>query len=150
MTPVEFSGDLWLQKTRFPGLSCGVVCVILRLVSQLQKLLTNCERVVDQLDMAINSKKSCCLRTGQRHNNPCAPLCTLSGDLISWVDELRYLGVIIIRSRVFKCSLHHAKKLFYRSANAVFGEIGRIVSEEVVLQLITSKCIPVILYGLEA
>ena len=32
MTPVEFRGDLWLQKTtRVLGLSCGVVCVILRL-----------------------------------------------------------------------------------------------------------------------
>jgi len=49
-----------------------------------------------------------------------------------------------------KCSLHHAKKLFYRSASAIFGEIGRIASEEVVIQLIISKCIPVILYGLEA
>ena len=25
VTPVEFRGDLWLQKTRIPGLSCGVV-----------------------------------------------------------------------------------------------------------------------------
>jgi len=31
VTPVEFRGDLWLQKTGVPGLSCGVVCVILRL-----------------------------------------------------------------------------------------------------------------------
>jgi len=31
MTPVEFRGDLWRQKTRLPGLSCDVVCVILRL-----------------------------------------------------------------------------------------------------------------------
>jgi len=31
VTPVEFRGDLWHQKTRLPGLSCGVVCVILRL-----------------------------------------------------------------------------------------------------------------------
>ena len=31
MTPVEFRGDLWHQKTRVPGLSCGVVFVILRL-----------------------------------------------------------------------------------------------------------------------
>jgi len=31
VTPVEFRGDLWLQKTRVHGLSCGVVCVILRL-----------------------------------------------------------------------------------------------------------------------
>ena len=30
MTPVEFRGDLWHQKTRVPGVSCGVVCVILR------------------------------------------------------------------------------------------------------------------------
>ena len=31
VTPVEFRGDLWLQKTRVSVLSCGVVCVILRL-----------------------------------------------------------------------------------------------------------------------
>ena len=29
--PVEFHWDLWHPKTGFPGLSCGVVCVILRL-----------------------------------------------------------------------------------------------------------------------
>jgi len=45
---------------------------------------------------------------------------------------------------------YSAKKLFYRSANAIFGEIGRTASEEVVLQLIISECISVILYGLEA
>ena len=39
MTPVEFCGDLWLKKTRVPGLSCGVVCVILRL-AVLVELLT--------------------------------------------------------------------------------------------------------------
>ena len=88
------------------------------------------EYLISSIWPLIVRKKSCCLRIGQRHNNPCAPLCTLSGDLISWVDELRYLGVIIMRSRAFKCSLHHAKKLFYRSANAIFGEIGRIASED--------------------
>jgi len=29
--PVEFRRDLWRQKTRVSALSCGVVCVILRL-----------------------------------------------------------------------------------------------------------------------
>ena len=29
--PVEFRGDLWCPKTRVPGLSCGVICGILRL-----------------------------------------------------------------------------------------------------------------------
>ena len=31
VTPVEFRGDLWRQKTTVPGLSCGVIYVILRL-----------------------------------------------------------------------------------------------------------------------
>jgi len=33
---------------------------------QLQKLLTNFKRVLDQLDMAISSKKSCCLKEEPR------------------------------------------------------------------------------------
>jgi len=31
VTPVEFRGDLWRQKTRVFGVLCDVVCVILRL-----------------------------------------------------------------------------------------------------------------------
>jgi len=31
MIPVEFRGDLWRQKITLPGLSCGVVLMILRL-----------------------------------------------------------------------------------------------------------------------
>jgi len=31
-----------------------------------------------------------------------------------------------------------------------FGKIGHTASEEVILELIKSKCIPVLLYGLEA
>ena len=38
----------------------------------------------------------------------------------------------------------------YRAANVVFSKIGRIASEKVTIQLITSKCLPVLLYGFEA
>ena len=34
--------------------------------------------------------------------------------------------------------------------NAIFGKIGRNASEEVVLQVVSSKCIPILMYGLEA
>jgi len=41
VTPVEFQGDVWHQKTRFPGLSCDVVYVILGLaVLAVVKLLS--------------------------------------------------------------------------------------------------------------
>jgi len=52
-------------------------------------------------------------------------------------------------SRYFKCSLDHAKRSFYRSANAIFGKVGRIASEEVILQLLHSKCVPILLYSRE-
>jgi len=36
VTPLEFRGDLWRQKTRVPGLSCGIICVILCLAVLIQ------------------------------------------------------------------------------------------------------------------
>jgi len=51
---------------------------------------------------------------------------------LSWVAELRYLGVFLVKSRSLKCSLDAAKRGFYRAANSIFGKVGRIASEEVV------------------
>jgi len=59
------------------------------------------------------------------------------------------IWVFIVSSRVFKCSLHYAKCGFYRAANVIFGKVGRISSEEVVLQLVKSKCLQFLLYCLE-
>jgi len=43
-----------------------------------------------------------------------------------------------------------AKRSFFKAANAVFGKIGGRASEEVIIQIIRTKCMPVLLYGLEA
>jgi len=48
-----------------------------------------------------------------------------------------------------RCSLEYAKRSFYRAANRIFGKIGRIASEEVTIQLLKSKCLPLLLYALE-
>jgi len=50
----------------------------------------------------------------------------------------------------FKCSLDAAKRSFYRSFDAIFGKVGRIASNEVIIQLIKTKCFPVLYYGLDA
>jgi len=45
--------------------------------------------------------------------------------------------------------LHRSRqKVFFRSANSIFGKIGRTASEEVT-ELLRTKCIPVLIYGLE-
>jgi len=46
--------------------------------------------------------------------------------------------------------LRLCKMLLLSSCQQHLGKIGRVASEEVVLQLIKSKCVPVLLYGLEA
>ena len=49
VTPVEFRGDLWHQKTRVPGVSCGVVCVILRFAVLVEhRLVTDRHRQTDR------------------------------------------------------------------------------------------------------
>jgi len=100
--------------------------------------------------MVINTRKSGCWRIGPRNNASCLPVSLSDGTVISCVDEMRYLGIFIVHSRTFKCPLKHAKKSFYRAANTVFAKMGRVASEEVTLQLITIKCLPVLLYGREA
>ena len=66
------------------------------------------------------------------------------------MTEVRYLRIYIVSSRIFKCSyLHYAKCGFYREANANFGKVGHVASEETILQLIKSKCLPILLYCLE-
>ena len=59
MTPVEFRGDLWLQKTRVPGLSCGVVRVILRLAILSELRLVTDRRTDRHRAMASTADASC-------------------------------------------------------------------------------------------
>ena len=70
--------------------------------------------------------------------------------LLQWSDELRYLGVHVVRSSRFEIFIDRPRRSFYRAANSVFGKVGRVASEEVTIQLFNSKRLPVLLYGLEA
>ena len=119
-------------------------------ICSLENLLLACETKLYELDLAINVKKSVCVRIGPRCRSPCVPLVMSDGSELSWVESIRYLGVFIVRPCYFSCSFDNAKKSFYRSFNAIFGKIGRIASEDVVMHLIKSKCIPILLYATEA
>ena len=50
VAPVEFHGDLWHQITRVPGVSCGVVCVILRFAVLVEHRLVTERRTDRQTD----------------------------------------------------------------------------------------------------
>jgi len=141
---------LALRQKLFIVLYADDILMLAPSVTELQRLLNACEQELLWLDMCINVKKSCCIRVGPRHDQKCADITLLSGTALPWVNEIRYLGIFVVRSSYFKCSLDHAKRSFYRSVNSIFCKVGRAASEEVVLQLVNSKCLPVLLYGLEA
>jgi len=88
------------------------------------------------------------MRIGPRHDRHCERITTADGREIHWVDEVRYLGIVVVRFFKFKCSVDHAKRSFFRAANGIYAKVGRLVSEEVISQLLKSKCLPVLLYGL--
>jgi len=71
-----------------------------------------------------------------------------NGMPLAWVDTIRYLSVFI-RSWKFKYSSDNAKCSFLRSVNALFSKIERSASEDVFLHSVYSKCLPILLYGVE-
>ncbi len=44
-------------------------------------------------------------------------------------------------------SFDNAKESYYRAFNAIYSKIGGITSEEVTLEMLKIKCLPVLLYG---
>ena len=109
-------------------------------VSALESLLRACESELQFLDMSINVKKSSCIRIGHRRNVTCAySTTTCHGQPLHWVSEFRYLGVFIVSSRFFKCSLVCDKHSFYAAANGLFGKLLNTASKEVVLELVRTK-----------
>ena len=151
-----------VEKVRSLYIGChiGLVCFSIFLyaydilllapsITALQKLVNVCEYELHLLYLAINSKKSVCTRIGSRCDAECGAIVTLDGNQIQWVDKVRYLGVVIVSGKSFRCCFENAKKSFYRAFNAVFGKIGRIASEEVILSLIKTKCLPCLLFCVE-
>jgi hypothetical protein len=119
-------------------------------VTGLQSLLNICESELVKLDMRVNTNKSMCIRFGHRFKEPCAELTSNQGGTIKWVSSCRYLGIYFVSGLTFKCSFDHAKSKFFRAFNALYSKVGRTASEEVVLSLLHAKCLPILLYGIEA
>lgn len=142
--------NIGLVRDFFVILYADDILLISASVSDLQNLLHRCELELYWLNMAINARKSCCMRIGPHCDKNCAPIITTDGSIIPWVSQIHYLGVDFVKSQCLKISLVNAKKSFYRALNAVFGKIGRTASIPVLLDLVNKKCLPILLYGLEA
>ena len=100
------------------------------------------------LDFVFNSRKYGVLRIGSRFELSCAPL-SLCGAPLAYADKVKYLGVIIVAWRYFKCSFEHVKSEFYCVLNTLLHR-AHGASELVSVQLLKSLRVSVISYALEA
>ena len=125
------------------------ILIITSTLRDLQAIFTECEHYLSKVDMSINAKKSCCIRIGPRFAAFCCDIVTSTGAKIPWATTVKYLGIYLTSSRVFRCCLDEPKRSYYRSVNSILGKLCRIASEEVILHLVSSKCLPILLYGSE-
>jgi len=89
------------------------------------------------------------LRIGPHYRHECTAL-SLSGANLTYVNQTKYLGIMLCSARVFKCSFDHVKLKFYRCFNAVLTRARNAGNELVLVHLLKSVCLPVILYAVEA
>jgi len=86
-------------------------------VTCLRKLLWHCGQEFNDLDMVINAKNLAVCVLALDMIGIVKKITTTDGREIPWVDEVRYLGIFIVRSTKFKCSVDHAKRSFFRAAS---------------------------------
>jgi len=53
------------------------------------------------------------------HDVTCASICSSSGVLLTWVKEMKYLGLTFTISGSFKISTGHSRRAFHRAADEV-------------------------------
>jgi len=118
-------------------------------VRDLQLMVNIVQTELDWLDMSLNVKKSVCMRIGKRFDVGTSDI-TLDNKPLTWVKELRYLGLYFIAATTFKCNFHYAKMSFFRSLNGILGKLGPSPPPNIVLHLVSAYCNPILFYGLDS
>jgi hypothetical protein len=115
----------------------------------LQRMVDICvAHAENDLNMLFNVKKSAVIRIGPAFRSNCASV-MINGNCIGYVKLVRYLGVWIVSGKSFKLSVSESKSAFYKSVNALLTKAKNKFDDIVMLQLITSFCRPLLVYGAE-
>ena len=63
---------------------------------------------------------------------------------------VKYLGVSILAGRSFNINLQLMRQKFFRALNGILGKVGGSASESLTLSLISTFCLPIMMYACEA
>ena len=85
----------------------------------------------------------------EKVTKPIVLKCLLTVISLTWSPNLKYLGITLKSFSKFSVDLKDSRSNFYKSFNAIYSKVSR-ASEDVILSLMKSFCIPSLLYGIEA
>ena len=117
-------------------------------VVHLHKMLEICQSQGEKLDVRFNPNKSCLFTFGKDYKEQMANIHFGAGDTgITWVDNMKYLGINFVSSKRVKIDICPFLRKFYGSVNAVMAH-SKFVNEDVKLRLFESFALPLLTYGL--
>ena len=119
-------------------------------VRLLQQLVALCEQEFNEINLKFNVLKCTAMRIGVRHKCDAKELYDLSDNSIQWVNEMKYLGVVLKHGMNLKINVHQNKVKYFRAFNAIFAKLGSSGNPDTLVHLIKSHCLSVLLYNLEA
>ena len=131
-------------------LSCIVyaddICLLAPSRSALQLLLDTCENYGIIWCLSYNPSKSRIMHFGKNVNRPTF---TMYGNVLDYANDYKYLGVVIVAGKSFSVSQLNPLIKFRSAANTVLNA-QRLSSENVLMMLLFSNCIPILTYACEA
>ena len=103
-------------------------------IFDMQLMLDICSQEADTLDFTFNTSMSVTIRIGES----ALLLCIFVH--LSRVDQVKYLGMLLLSAHVFKCSFDQLKMKFYQCFNAIYHKACNANSELVCVELMKSVC----------
>ena len=89
-------------------------------VIELQKMLDICGDVGRDLGLKFNAKKSMYIIIGP--NKMLTPtLILIKGAIMTWVDRVKYFGVVIVHAKNFTVDLSDMRRKFFVSVNSILS-----------------------------
>ena len=106
----------------------------------LQKLLNVCDKFATENELIFNPKKTKCICfTSKKLSKISIPCLYLNGNILAWVQEQKYLGVMLSDNQKDDCDVLRQMRSFYSRGNTLIRKF-RTCSSQVKSQLFKTNC----------
>ena len=111
-------------------------------------MLDICYEYGQKHDIVFNCDKTFCMKVGCKWRVDISNM-VLNETQIAWVDDIKYLGIVLVSGSKFQIDCAYIKRKFYVACNSVLVRC-KYADEFVKLSVVKSKCLPMLTYRLGA